>query len=165
VLAAIGGDDQITVLPYLDPHLVAANPKPFLGYSDNTNMLNWLWNLGMAGCMPGCSAPPGVRRPGPAQAHPVGHTIRRPRVMATGTCRCRHRPGGTRRSPEARPGQRVQGGENQVPSGRTPVNPALVVTQAVTGSPGRASTPGTRRPAASHLVTTGLRAARPGWLR
>jgi muramoyltetrapeptide carboxypeptidase LdcA involved in peptidoglycan recycling len=49
ILATIGGDDQITVLPFLDPTVVAASPKAFLGYSDNTNMLNWLWNLGVAG--------------------------------------------------------------------------------------------------------------------
>jgi muramoyltetrapeptide carboxypeptidase LdcA involved in peptidoglycan recycling len=48
VLATIGGDDQITVLPYLDPAVVCANPKAFFGYSDNTNLLNWLWNLGVA---------------------------------------------------------------------------------------------------------------------
>jgi muramoyltetrapeptide carboxypeptidase LdcA involved in peptidoglycan recycling len=48
ILATIGGDDQITVLPFLDPDIVAANPKPFAGYSDNTNLLNWLWNLGIA---------------------------------------------------------------------------------------------------------------------
>jgi muramoyltetrapeptide carboxypeptidase LdcA involved in peptidoglycan recycling len=48
VLASIGGDDQITMLPFLDPQVIAANPKPFCGYSDNTNLLNWLWNLGMA---------------------------------------------------------------------------------------------------------------------
>lgn len=47
VLASIGGDDQLTVLPYLDPEVFAANPKPFVGYSDNTNLLNWLWNLGI----------------------------------------------------------------------------------------------------------------------
>lgn len=47
ILATIGGDDQITVLPHLDPEVVAANPKPFFGYSDNTNILNWLWNLGV----------------------------------------------------------------------------------------------------------------------
>lgn len=47
VLASIGGDDQLTVLPFLDPEVVAANPKPFCGYSDNTNSLNWLWNLGV----------------------------------------------------------------------------------------------------------------------
>jgi len=47
VLATIGGDDQITVLPYLDPGVVVACPKPFARYSDNTNLLNWLWNLGV----------------------------------------------------------------------------------------------------------------------
>ncbi len=49
VLASIGGDDQITVLPLLDPDLVRADPKPFVGYSDNTNVLNWLCNLGVVG--------------------------------------------------------------------------------------------------------------------
>ncbi len=49
VLATIGGEDQITVVPHLDPDLVRADPKPFLGYSDNTNVLNWLWNHGVAG--------------------------------------------------------------------------------------------------------------------
>lgn len=49
VLATVGGDDSITVLPFLDSEAVAANPKPFVGYSDNTNLLNWLWNLGIAG--------------------------------------------------------------------------------------------------------------------
>jgi len=48
VLATIGGEDQITVVPHLDSELVRAAPKPFLGYSDNTNMLNWLWNNGVA---------------------------------------------------------------------------------------------------------------------
>ena len=47
VLASIGGDDQITVLPFLDAAVVAADPKPFFGYSDNTNLLNWLWNQGV----------------------------------------------------------------------------------------------------------------------
>src|SRR2546423_1812334 len=32
VLATIGGDDQITVLPFLDPEVVQANPKAFFGY-------------------------------------------------------------------------------------------------------------------------------------
>jgi len=49
VMATIGGDDQITLLPHLDPAIVAADPKPFFGYSDNTNILNWLWNLGVVG--------------------------------------------------------------------------------------------------------------------
>lgn len=49
VLATIGGSDQITVLPHLDPTLVRADPKPFFGFSDNTNLLNWLWFHGVAG--------------------------------------------------------------------------------------------------------------------
>src|SRR5205823_3152466 len=48
VLATIGGEDQITVVPHLDPGLVRADPKPFLGYSDNTNLLSWLWTHGVA---------------------------------------------------------------------------------------------------------------------
>jgi muramoyltetrapeptide carboxypeptidase LdcA involved in peptidoglycan recycling len=48
VLSTIGGDDQITVLPHLDPAVFLADPKPYVGFSDNTNLLNWLWNLGIA---------------------------------------------------------------------------------------------------------------------
>ncbi len=48
VLATVGGEDQITVVPHLDAEIVQAGPKPFLGYSDNTNVLNWLWNHGVA---------------------------------------------------------------------------------------------------------------------
>ena len=47
LFATVGGDDQITVLPHLDADVVRAHPKPFFGYSDNTNLLNWLWNLGI----------------------------------------------------------------------------------------------------------------------
>lgn len=49
ILAVIGGEDQITVIPHLDAAPVRADPKPFLGYSDNTNILNWLWCNGVAG--------------------------------------------------------------------------------------------------------------------
>jgi muramoyltetrapeptide carboxypeptidase LdcA involved in peptidoglycan recycling len=49
VLATIGGEDQITVVPHLNAALVQADPKPFLGYSDNTNLLNWLWTHDVAG--------------------------------------------------------------------------------------------------------------------
>lgn len=49
VVATIGGEDQITVVPHVDPELVRADPKPFLGYSDNTNLLSWLWTHGLAG--------------------------------------------------------------------------------------------------------------------
>jgi muramoyltetrapeptide carboxypeptidase LdcA involved in peptidoglycan recycling len=49
VLAVIGGEDQITVIPHLGANVMRADPKPFLGYSDNTNILNWLWCNGVAG--------------------------------------------------------------------------------------------------------------------
>jgi len=49
VMSTIGGDDQITVLAHLDPEIIRAHPKRFLGYSDNTNLLNYLWFHGIAG--------------------------------------------------------------------------------------------------------------------
>lgn len=49
IMASIGGEDQIRVVPYLDPRLLREDPKPFLGYSDNTNILNWFWTNGVAG--------------------------------------------------------------------------------------------------------------------
>ena len=49
VLAVIGGDDQITVVPHLDAEVFRANPKPFFGYSDNTNLLHFLWRTGIVG--------------------------------------------------------------------------------------------------------------------
>lgn len=55
ILAVIGGDDQITVIPHLDADLVRADPKPFLGTSDNTNLHHWLWGLGIASFYGGSS--------------------------------------------------------------------------------------------------------------
>ena len=49
ILATIGGDDQITVVPHVDADLVRTDPKIFVGYSDNTNLLNWLWSHGVNG--------------------------------------------------------------------------------------------------------------------
>ncbi|PLW71302.1 LD-carboxypeptidase [Streptomyces sp. SCUT-3] len=54
VIATVGGDDQITVLPLLDRELIRANPKPFFGYSDNTNLLLLLRNLGIVGYHGAC---------------------------------------------------------------------------------------------------------------
>ncbi len=45
VFASIGGDDQIKVLRHLDPEVFRRNPKPFWGYSDCTNLINWLDGL------------------------------------------------------------------------------------------------------------------------
>jgi muramoyltetrapeptide carboxypeptidase LdcA involved in peptidoglycan recycling len=50
IMASIGGDDQITVLPFLDRELIRANPKPFFGMSDNTNLLAYLHSSGIVGC-------------------------------------------------------------------------------------------------------------------
>lgn len=36
IVSSIGGEDSIRLLPLLDLDLIAANPKPFIGYSDST---------------------------------------------------------------------------------------------------------------------------------
>lgn len=47
VLATIGGDDQLTILPFLDDAALRAHPTRFVGYSDNTNLAAHLWRLGI----------------------------------------------------------------------------------------------------------------------
>lgn len=54
VMATIGGDDQMTVLPHLDPSRI--QPKRFLGYSDNSNLANWLWFHGIGSVYGGSTA-------------------------------------------------------------------------------------------------------------
>jgi muramoyltetrapeptide carboxypeptidase LdcA involved in peptidoglycan recycling len=68
VIASIGGDDQITVLPHLDRDLLRANPKPFFGYSDNTNLLLFLRSLGIVSYH-GATVMPEFGRPG--AMHPL----------------------------------------------------------------------------------------------
>ena len=55
ILAVIGGEDQITVIPHLDAELARRDPKPFLGMSDNTNLHHWLWANGIASFYGGSS--------------------------------------------------------------------------------------------------------------
>lgn len=55
ILAVIGGEDQITVVPHLVADLATADPKPFLGTSDNTNLHHWLWSIGVASFYGGSS--------------------------------------------------------------------------------------------------------------
>ena len=55
ILAVIGGEDQITVIPHLDVRLARRDPKPFLGTSDNTNLHHWLWANGVASFYGGSS--------------------------------------------------------------------------------------------------------------
>jgi muramoyltetrapeptide carboxypeptidase LdcA involved in peptidoglycan recycling len=38
IIAAIGGDDSIRILPHLDTAALAAHPKVFMGYSDTTTL-------------------------------------------------------------------------------------------------------------------------------
>jgi len=47
VFTSTGGDDQIKLIKYLDPQLFLDNVKPFFGFSDNTHLHNFLWNLGI----------------------------------------------------------------------------------------------------------------------
>jgi len=55
ILAVVGGEDQITVIPHLDAGLARRDPKPFLGTSDNTNIHHWLWANGIASFYGGSS--------------------------------------------------------------------------------------------------------------
>jgi muramoyltetrapeptide carboxypeptidase LdcA involved in peptidoglycan recycling len=55
IIAVVGGDDQITVIPHLDARLAQRDPKPFLGTSDNTNIHQWLWVNGIASFYGGSS--------------------------------------------------------------------------------------------------------------
>lgn len=43
VIASIGGDDQVTYIYKMSPHSFIDNPKPFLGYSDNSHFCNFLF--------------------------------------------------------------------------------------------------------------------------
>lgn len=47
IITTIGGNDQIRILPYLDPTIIQSNPKIFLGYSDATNLHLYLNKLGI----------------------------------------------------------------------------------------------------------------------
>lgn len=49
VITSIGGDDQIKLLSHLDRAVLRDNPKPFFGFSDNTNVLHLLWDIGIVG--------------------------------------------------------------------------------------------------------------------
>jgi muramoyltetrapeptide carboxypeptidase LdcA involved in peptidoglycan recycling len=84
ILATVGGDDQITVLPYLDPEVAMANPKAFAGFSDCTNVLNWLWNLGIAGYHGGSTQ---IHLARPGGLHPVSVTSLRAALFGGGELR------------------------------------------------------------------------------
>jgi muramoyltetrapeptide carboxypeptidase LdcA involved in peptidoglycan recycling len=81
VISSIGGDDQITVLPHLDAELLRANPKPFFGYSDCTNLLVYLWNLGIVGYHGGSVM---VQFGRPGALHPVTEKSLRAALLDSG---------------------------------------------------------------------------------
>ncbi|MEU2557885.1 S66 peptidase family protein [Streptomyces longispororuber] len=74
VIATIGGDDQITVLPYLDRELIRAHPKPFFGFSDNTVLHAFLWQTGIVS-FHGASVMCELGRPG-AMARQTADSLR-----------------------------------------------------------------------------------------
>lgn len=47
VLASIGGDDSVRVLPHLDIDLIRANPKVVMGFSDTTTISTYLSQCGL----------------------------------------------------------------------------------------------------------------------
>ncbi|HLK56130.1 MAG TPA: S66 peptidase family protein [Chthonomonadaceae bacterium] len=42
ILASIGGDDSVRILPFLDEEILRRNPKILMGYSDTTTLLTYL---------------------------------------------------------------------------------------------------------------------------
>ncbi|MFI5225700.1 MAG: S66 peptidase family protein [Candidatus Limnocylindrales bacterium] len=81
VLSSIGGDDEIAILRHLDRVVIAANPKPFFGYSDNTALLAFLWNRGIVGYH-GASVMVQFGRPG--AMHPLTERSVRAALFTTG---------------------------------------------------------------------------------
>lgn len=47
IISAIGGDDSVRLLPYLDPDVIRDNPKILMGFSDTTTLLTYGCQLGM----------------------------------------------------------------------------------------------------------------------
>ncbi|KKB82897.1 peptidase S66 [Devosia limi DSM 17137] len=48
IVASIGGEDSIRLLPYLDREVIRANPKVFLGFSDTTSLHMACYTAGLA---------------------------------------------------------------------------------------------------------------------
>lgn len=47
IIASIGGDDSVRLLPHLDASLIKSNPKILMGYSDTTILLTYANYLGL----------------------------------------------------------------------------------------------------------------------
>lgn len=48
IITTLGGNDQVTYIKNLPPEPFVNNPKPFLGFSDNTHFMNFLWQQGIS---------------------------------------------------------------------------------------------------------------------
>ena len=81
VVATIGGDDQLRVLPHLDLDVLRANPKRFLGYSDNANLHHVLWGLGIGSAYGGSTM---VQLARPGALHPATEQGLRLALLGTG---------------------------------------------------------------------------------
>ncbi len=47
IITAIGGDDSIRILPYINPKIIKQNPKIFMSFSDGTTMTTYFNQLGL----------------------------------------------------------------------------------------------------------------------
>ena len=47
IIASIGGDDSVRLLPYLDAEVISNNPKILMGFSDTTILLTYASQLGL----------------------------------------------------------------------------------------------------------------------
>jgi len=47
IIASIGGDDSVRILPLLNPDIIQGNPKILMGYSDTTTLLAYCNQLGL----------------------------------------------------------------------------------------------------------------------
>lgn len=47
IIATIGGDDSVRILPYLDATIISANPKVFMGFSDITTLHTYALTKGL----------------------------------------------------------------------------------------------------------------------
>ncbi|MFN8623275.1 MAG: S66 peptidase family protein [Chloroflexota bacterium] len=75
VIASIGGDDAIRLLPYLDAATIAANPRILLGYSDTTVLLAAVRRMGLV-TFHGPSVMAGLAQLGSLPADAAAHVRR-----------------------------------------------------------------------------------------
>ncbi len=72
VIASIGGNDSIRILPHLDISRLTKNPKMFMGFSDSTTLLTFLNQQGLI-TLHGPSVMAGFAEPGKLQQEFIDH--------------------------------------------------------------------------------------------